>query len=127
MSNNSPLAVTDEQMTMIYRASDALLPQDQPAFLTTLATRLRAEPIVGDGSIGRAIREVQRQYLQPPPKTEAHAPKYVIRDLGSAIGRDGRRRPKNEAAPAPQSLTGSTATAAAAKASMANEPTKPSP
>ena len=126
MSNNSPLAVTDEQMSMIYRASDALLPQDQPAFLTALATRLRAEPIVGDGSIGRAIREVQRQYLQPPLKTEAHAPKYVIRDLGSAIGRDGRR-PTNEAVPAPQSLSGSTTTAAAAKASMANESTKPKP
>jgi hypothetical protein len=90
MSNNSPLAVTDEQMTMIYRASDALLPQDQPAFLTALATRLRAEPIVGDGSIGPRHPRSQRQHLQLPPKTKAYAPKYVIRDLGSAIGRDGR-------------------------------------
>jgi hypothetical protein len=66
----------DEQMTMIYRASDALLPPDRPAFLSALADRLRGEPIVGDGSIGRAIRELQRQYLRPPLKTEAHAAKH---------------------------------------------------
>jgi hypothetical protein len=75
-TENLPLEVTDEQMTMIYRASDALLPPDRPAFLSALAVRLRGEPIVGDGSIGRAIRELQRQYLRPPLKTEAHAPKH---------------------------------------------------
>ena len=75
-TENSPLNVTDEQMTTIYRASDVLLAPDRPAFLAALADRLRAEPIVGDGNIGRAIRELQRQYLRPPLKTEAHAPKH---------------------------------------------------
>ena len=75
-TENSPVEVTDEQMTMIYRASDALLPPDRPAFLSALADRLRGEAIVGDGSIGRAIRELQRQYLRPPLKTEAHAAKH---------------------------------------------------
>ena len=55
-TENSPLHVTDEQMSMINRASDALLLPDRPAFLAALADRLRTEPVVGDGSIGRAIR-----------------------------------------------------------------------
>jgi hypothetical protein len=38
-TENSPLDVTDEQMTMINRASDALLPPDRPAFLAALADR----------------------------------------------------------------------------------------
>ena len=74
----SPLNVTDEQMTMIYRAIDVLLPPDRPAFLA-LADRLRA--IVGDGNIGRSIRELQRQYLRPPLKIEAHAPKHEFSSI----------------------------------------------
>jgi hypothetical protein len=87
MSNNlMPVAVTDEQLSMIYRAAEPLLPPDRLAFLAALADRLRGEPIVGDGSIARAIRELQRQCFRPP-RGELHAPKINIRDPGPAIGR----------------------------------------
>lgn len=87
MSHNStPLAVTDEQLSMIYRAAQPLLPPDRLAFLAALADRLRGEAIVGDGSIARAIRELQRQFFRPP-RGEAHAPKISIRDPGPAIER----------------------------------------
>jgi hypothetical protein len=90
MSDNSPLNVTDEQLATICRASDVLLPPDRPAFLAALENRLRGE-VIGDGAIGRAIRELQWEYLRPTTG-DKHAPKHEPRDLGPAIGTAGRGR-----------------------------------
>jgi len=43
---------------MILRACEPLLPADRDPFLRALAHRLSGEPELGDGVVGRAIREL---------------------------------------------------------------------
>ena len=67
-----PLGVSDDQLNMIMRASEPLLPADRDAFLRALAHALRAEPQpLGDGSIGRTIRSLQGEFFKPPPLSGA--------------------------------------------------------
>jgi hypothetical protein len=54
-----PLALTDGQYSAVVAACEPLLPTDRDAFLRALAHRLQAEPELGDGVVGRAIREVR--------------------------------------------------------------------
>jgi hypothetical protein len=51
------LDLTDDQHTAILRAAAALQRVDHGPFLRAVAQRLQGETI-GDGSVGRAIREV---------------------------------------------------------------------
>ena len=57
-----PIGVTDSQLQMIIGACEPLLPADRDAFLRALAHRLSGEPELGDGVVGRAIRELQRTF-----------------------------------------------------------------
>lgn len=72
-----PLALTDEQYLAVCQACEPLLPIDRDAFLRALAQRLSSEPELGDGIIGRAIRELQREFWRPPVAPNNSAPRLL--------------------------------------------------
>jgi hypothetical protein len=51
------LALSDSQMSAVARACEAIQPADRDPFLRALTHRLRGE-VIGDGSVGRAIRDL---------------------------------------------------------------------
>jgi hypothetical protein len=57
MPSIDAIPLTDSQMSAIARACEAIQPVDRDPFLRALTHRLRGEEI-GDGSVGRAIRDV---------------------------------------------------------------------
>ena len=59
----TPIGLTDEQMTAVYRASAPLEPRARSAFLEALAAALRGRGAIGDGELHRAIAEEQRRYV----------------------------------------------------------------
>jgi hypothetical protein len=61
-----PLALTDEQMDSVLRAAAPLQPRDRAPFLEALAQALSAQPLIGDGSIHRAIADTQKRFFDPP-------------------------------------------------------------
>ena len=60
-----PIALTDAQLAAVMRACEPLAPRDRGAFLEAVADALHGREI-GDGTIGRAIRETQAKYWDPP-------------------------------------------------------------
>lgn len=70
-----PIGITDSQLQMIMRACEPLLPADRDPFLRALALRLSSEPELGDGIIGRAIAELQREFWKPSALEEQHTPR----------------------------------------------------
>jgi hypothetical protein len=59
-----PLALSDDQFTMIQRAAE---PHDLDLgapFLQTVAHLLASESEIGDGSVSRACREAQREFFR---------------------------------------------------------------
>ena len=67
------LALTDDQLATVMNAAEPLLPADRSRFLEDVATALATIPELGDGSIARTCREIQRRYFTPPADT-AHQP-----------------------------------------------------
>lgn len=59
-----PLALTNSQYAAVVAAAEPLEPVDRPAFLAAVASYLRAEPTIGDGTIARAIRALQREFVR---------------------------------------------------------------
>jgi hypothetical protein len=76
-----PLTLSDSQMDAVMRATAPMQPPDRSAFLNALAHRLRHEQI-GDGTVFRACRELQREFFKPPTGVEQHAPKHRVHDRG---------------------------------------------
>jgi hypothetical protein len=66
-----PLKLTDEQMDAVLRAAEPLHPVDRSPFLEALAAQLRGRDL-GDGMVGRAIRDVQRKFFRPEPTEHPH-------------------------------------------------------
>jgi hypothetical protein len=66
-----PIALTDDQMFAVIAAAQVLPPDLRSTFLAAVAHALRGVP-VGDGSVPRIIREVQREFWHPP--IETHGP-----------------------------------------------------
>ena len=60
-----PIGLTDEQLLAIQRAAAPLHPQDRGSYLEKVAELLNGHEI-GDGLVGRAAREAQRQFLRAP-------------------------------------------------------------
>jgi hypothetical protein len=56
-----PIALTDGQLLAIQRAADPLHPEDRGPYLEKVA-----ENEIGDGLVGRVVREAQRQFLRVP-------------------------------------------------------------
>ncbi len=60
-----PLALSDEQMTAILHAAAPLPVADRDTFLQAIADALRDQPVLGDGLVGRTVREVLERFLRP--------------------------------------------------------------
>ena len=60
-----PIGLTDSQLLTIQRAVAPLHPQDRGPYLEKVAEMLNGHEI-GDGLVGRAAREAQRQFLRAP-------------------------------------------------------------
>ncbi len=73
----SPLLLTDEQYAAVNQACAPLLPADRAAFLFALAELLRSEAVIGDGTINRAIRSLQREFWRPPINPANNAPRLI--------------------------------------------------
>jgi hypothetical protein len=73
-----PLALTDEQYLAVCQACEPMLPVDRSAFLVALANLLRNETEIGDGTLHRAIRSLQREFWRPPVNTSNSAPRHYI-------------------------------------------------
>jgi hypothetical protein len=75
----TPIALTDEQMDSVLRAATPLLPCDRTPFLEALAHTLQAQPLIGDGTVHRAIAETQKRFFTPPREHGNNtAPKHRI-------------------------------------------------
>jgi hypothetical protein len=69
----NPISLSDEQLSAVMRACEAILPADRDPFLRALAHRLRDEQI-GDGVVYRAIRELmQGGFFRAPRLDHAQA------------------------------------------------------
>lgn len=62
-----PLVLTSSQFLAICNASAALCPSDRDLFIAAVAAELHGLPIIGDGSVGRAIRAVRGRFSHPEP------------------------------------------------------------
>jgi hypothetical protein len=63
------LALTDSQMSAVTSAAAPLHPRDRGRFREAVAARFNGCDQVGDGELGRALRELQREFLNPPLRT----------------------------------------------------------
>ncbi len=72
-----PLGLTDSQMSALIDAASPLPRDLRGPFLCAVAAALRGVPI-GDGSVHRIVREVQREFFRAP-------------DLRNAVPRWGRK------------------------------------
>jgi hypothetical protein len=70
-----PIALTDDQLTVITNAAHPLPPQDRAAFLERVAEMLRGVEI-GDGAVSRAARTAQAEFLRPPQINGATVPRW---------------------------------------------------
>jgi hypothetical protein len=73
-----PLALTDEQYLAVCQACEPLHQADRDAFLRALAQLLSNETEIGDGTLHRAIRSLQREFWQPPIAPNNSAPRHAI-------------------------------------------------
>ena len=69
-----PIPLSDSQFLAVIDAATALSPTDRDAFVAAVAAKLQGQPI-GDGTIGRAIREVQAAF--PHPEVEPVPPRWA--------------------------------------------------
>jgi hypothetical protein len=67
-----PIALTDLQLTAVFDAARPLPRASRDAFLLDLAAALQGQEL-GDGTVFRLIREVQRRHFDPPQLTDARA------------------------------------------------------
>jgi hypothetical protein len=65
----TPISLSDDQLAAVMRACAPLMPVDRDPFLRALAHRLRGQEI-GDGTVGRAIRELLHGGFFKPPKVD---------------------------------------------------------
>ena len=64
--SEKPISLSDEQMNALFAAAQPLLPRDRSTFLASVAARFSGRTEVGDGELGRAIRELQHDYFKAP-------------------------------------------------------------
>jgi hypothetical protein len=69
----APIALTDAQLTAVFDAARPLAVASRDAFLLDLAVVLQGQENLGDGTVFRLIREVQRRHFDPPLSTDERA------------------------------------------------------
>jgi hypothetical protein len=62
-----PILLSTPQFLAIANAAAALVPCDRDAFISAVAAELDGQ-LIGDGTIGRAIRAVQGRFAHPEPE-----------------------------------------------------------
>jgi hypothetical protein len=62
-SPSSPIALTDAELTQIFRSAQPLPVGDRDAFLRTVAEKLSGLTL-GEGRVFQVCREVQRDFLR---------------------------------------------------------------
>jgi hypothetical protein len=68
------LSLSDSQLDAIMAASRPLSPPDRVAFLEMIAQELAGHRDLGDGSVYRVVRDLQRKFFSPPDLS--HSTKY---------------------------------------------------
>jgi len=63
-----PILLSQPQFLAIANAAAALFPSDRDQFIAAVAAELDGK-LIGDGSIGRAIRATQVRFSHPEPET----------------------------------------------------------
>jgi hypothetical protein len=66
-----PIPLSQPQFLALTNAAAALFPPHRDAFLCAVASALAGQPIVGDGTLGRAIRDAQVKFARPEPERPA--------------------------------------------------------
>jgi hypothetical protein len=81
MSEPRPLSLTDSQFVAVCNAAQPLQPIDRSAFLASIAAFFAGRSEVGDGELGRCIRELQHCYFKAPSGIDVvrSAPKQLDR------------------------------------------------
>jgi hypothetical protein len=94
-----PLSLSDDELSQVLRAAEALQPPDRLVFLEMVARDLRGQPVVGSGILHRLLREAQSQFLQARPILDDAAKKMPPRYSRSRefVCRPGRRRQAHSA------------------------------
>ena len=69
-----PIALTDAQLTAVFKAARPLAVRDRDPFLQEVAAVLAGITDPGDGDVARAIRAVQRRHFDPPLTDERAQP-----------------------------------------------------
>jgi hypothetical protein len=73
-----PLALTDDQLTIIRRLAEPLVYADRAAYLTRVAELLRGQEL-GDGVVGRAARQAALEFRRSPTlEIREHSGKYGL-------------------------------------------------
>jgi hypothetical protein len=65
-----PIPLSQPQFLAIANAAAALYPADRDPFIAAVAAALEGQPI-GDGTIGRVIRDLQGHFDHPEPDSPA--------------------------------------------------------
>jgi hypothetical protein len=66
------MILTDAQELAIIHATRPLGEPEQHAFLKALGKLFAGRDDIGDGELGRTLRDLQREYFQPPTDAEIH-------------------------------------------------------
>jgi hypothetical protein len=69
-----PLALTDEQLNIIVRASEPLHYPDRGPYLERVAELLRGCEVIGDGLVSRIARQAQAEFWRAPELDRARVP-----------------------------------------------------
>ena len=80
-----PLALSDSQMSAVMVAAGTIDPRRRSAFLQALAEELRGQPVVGDGSLHRAIALLQPKFHEPMGVSTRHEARHDQTRVGPPI------------------------------------------
>jgi hypothetical protein len=90
--------LTDPQISTITNLARPLRPKEPAAFMAALfEDLLMRRNEVGEGELGRTLRDLQRRYFQPPTDAEAglgnYGAQWPSRKVASRIRAGGLARP----------------------------------
>jgi hypothetical protein len=74
------LSLSPDQITVVFHAARPLRPEHVESYLQVVAEQLRASPMVGDGTVHRAVEVAQRAFFDPP-----------LLDTAAGLGKYARR------------------------------------
>jgi hypothetical protein len=80
-----PISLTDDQLSAIMVAAGTIDPRRRGAFLRALAEELAGQPVVGDGSLHRAIALLQPKFHDPLSVSTRHELRHPKLRVGPPI------------------------------------------